>query len=57
MKKMRSHCGTKADRILETIYSDFAIDSCSNCCYKTDCDKLRAENNTNICDILDIMRK
>ena len=57
MKKMKNHCANKADRILETIYSDFTIDSCGDCCYKADCDKLRAENNTNICDILDIMRK
>ena len=45
MKRMRSRCGAKADRILDIIYQDFSIDSCSDCCYKPDCDKLRKNNN------------
>lgn len=56
MKKMRARCGTKADRILEIIYEDFAINSCGECYYKIDCDKLRTENNVNICGILEIMK-
>ena len=58
MKKMRSRCGAKADKILDIIYQDFVIDSCSDCCYKLDCDKLRKNNNNiTICDILDLMQK
>ena len=58
MKKMRSRCGAKADKILDIIYQDFSIDSCSDCCYKPDCDKLRKNNNNiTICDILDLMQK
>ena len=58
MKKMRNRCGAKADRILDIIYQDFSIDSCSDCCYKLDCDKLRKNNNDiTICDILELMQK
>ena len=58
MKKMRSRCGAKADKILDIIYQDFVIDSCSDCCYKLDCDKLRKNNNDiTICDILGLMQK
>ena len=58
MKKMRSKCGAKADRILDIIYQDFSIDSCSDCCYKLDCDKLRKNNNDiTICDVLELMQK
>ena len=57
MKKMRNRCGAKADRILDIIYQDFSIDSCSDCCYKPDCDKLRKNNNIDICTILDLMQK
>ena len=57
MKKMRSRCGAKADKILDIIYQDFAIDTCSDCCYKSDCDKLRKNNNDiTICDVLDLMQ-
>ena len=58
MKKMRSKCGAKADKILDIIYQDFVIDSCSDCCYKSDCDKLRKNNNDiTICTILELMQK
>lgn len=58
MKKMRSKCADKADEILDILYQDFAIDTCSNCCYKADCDKLRKNNNDiDICTILDLMLK
>ena len=57
MKKMRSKCGAKADKILDIIYQDFFIDSCSDCCYKPDCDKLRKNNNEiTICDVLGLMQ-
>lgn len=58
MKKMKVQCADKADEILDILYQDFAIDTCSNCCYKPDCDKLRKNNNDiTICDILDLMQK
>ena len=58
MKRMRSRCGEKEDRILDIIYQDFSIDSCSDCCYKPDCDKLRKNNNDiTICTILELMQK
>ena len=58
MKRMRSRCGAKADKILNIIYQDFSIDSCSDCCYKSDCDKLRKNNNDiTICDVLELMQK
>ena len=58
MKKMRSRSGAKAEKILDIIYQDYVIDSCSDCCYKQDCDKLRKNNNDiTICDILDLMQK
>lgn len=58
MKRMRSRCGAKADKILDIIYQDFAIDTCSDCCYKSDCDKLRKNNNDiTICSILNLMQK
>ena len=58
MKKMRSKCGAKADKILDIIYQDFSIDTCSDCCYKPDCDKLRKNNNDiTICDVLELMQK
>ena len=51
-------CADKANRILDILYQDFAIDSCSDCCYKADCDKLRKNNNdVTICDVLDLMQK
>ena len=31
--------------LLDIIYQDFAIDTCNDCCYKPDCDKLRKNNN------------
>lgn len=57
MKKMKEQCADEANRILNILYQDFAIDSCNNCCYKPDCDKLRVDNNITICDILDLMQK
>ena len=58
MKRMRSRCGAKADKILNIIYQAFAIDTCNACCYKSDCDKLRKNNNDiTICDILGLMQK
>lgn len=58
MKKMKAQCANKADGILDILYQDFAIDSCSNCCYKEDCENLKKENNDiTICDILDLMQK
>jgi hypothetical protein len=58
MKKMKEQCADKANRILNILYQDFAIDSCSNCCYKADCEKLRKNNNDiTICTILDLMQK
>ena len=58
MKKMKVQCADKADEILDILYQDFAIDTCSDCCYKSDCDKLRKNNNDiTICTILDLMQK
>ena len=57
MKKMKEQCADKANRILNILYQDFAIDSCNDCCYKPDCDKLRVNNNVTICDVLDLMQK
>lgn len=58
MKKMKEQCADKANRILDILYQDFAIDSCSNCRYKEDCENLKKENNDiTICDILDLMQK
>lgn len=58
MKKMKEQCADKANRILDILYQDFAINTCSNCCYKTDCENLRKENNDiTICDILKLMQK
>lgn len=57
MKRMKKQCANKADEILDILYQDFAIDTCSDCCYKPDCDKLRVDNNITICDILDLMQK
>lgn len=58
MKRMKAQCANKADKILDILYQDFAIDTCSNCCYKPDCDKLRKNNNDiTICDVLDLMKK
>lgn len=58
MKRMKKQCANKADEILDILYQDFAINTCSNCYYKPDCDKLRKNNNDiTICDILDLMQK
>lgn len=58
MKRMKAQCANKADRILNILYQDFAINRCSECCYKPDCDKLRKNNNDiTICDVLDLMKK
>lgn len=58
MKRMKEQCTNKADEILNILYQDFAINTCSNCYYKPDCDKLRKNNNDiDICDILDLMQK
>lgn len=58
IKRMKAQCANKADKILDILYQDFAIDTCSNCCYKPDCDKLRKNNNDiTICTILDLMQK
>ena len=58
MKKMKEQCADKADKILDTLYQDFAIDSCNECCYKTDCENLRKNNNDiDVCTILDLMQK
>lgn len=58
IKKMKEQCANKADEILDILYQDFVIDSCSDCCYKSDCDKLRKNNNDiTICDVLDLMQK
>lgn len=58
MKKMKEQCADKADKILDILYQDFAINTCGNCYYKTDCEKLRKNNNdVTICDILELMRK
>ena len=56
MERMKTQCANKADEILDILYQDFVIDTCSNCCYKPDCDKLRKNNNDiDICTILDLM--
>ena len=58
MKKMKEQCADKANRILDILYQDFAINRCSECCYKEDCENLRKNNNDiTICDILDLMQK
>lgn len=58
MKKMKAQCANKADEILDILYQDFVIDTCNDCCYKPDCDKLRKNNNdVTICDILNLMQK
>ena len=58
MKKMKEQCANKANRMLDILYQDFAINRCSECCYKEDCEKLRKENNDiTICDILELMQK
>lgn len=58
IKKMKEQCADKANRILNILYQDFAIDSCNNCCYKADCEKLRKNNNgIDICAISDLMQK
>ena len=53
MKRMKEKCANKADEILDI----FVINTCSDCCYKPDCDKLHVDNNITICDILDLMQK
>ena len=56
--KMKREAGKKAIEILDILYQDFAIDTCSDCCYKSDCDKLRKNNNDiTICDVLELMQK
>ena len=58
MKKMKEQCADKANRILNILYQDFAIESCNNCYYRTDCEDLRKNNNgIDICAILDLMQK
>lgn len=58
IKKMKEQCANKADKILDILYQDFAINRCSECCYKTDCENLRKNNNdVTICDILELMQK
>lgn len=58
IKKMKKQCANKADEILDILYQDFAINRCSNCCYKPDCENLRKNNNgIDICAILDLMQK
>lgn len=58
IKKQRARCSDKADKILDILYQDFAIDSCSDCCYKADCENLRKNNNDiTICDVLYLMQK
>ena len=58
MKRMRSRCGAKADKILDIIYQDFAIDTCNDCYYRTVCEKKKKNNNDiTICTILELMQK
>jgi hypothetical protein len=58
MKRMKAQCADKANRILDILYQDFAINRCSECCYKEDCENLRKNNNdVTICDILGLMKK
>lgn len=58
IKKMKEQCADKADKILDILYQDFAINRCSECCYKEDCENLRKNNNdVTICDILNLMQK
>lgn len=58
IKRMKAQCANKADEILDILYQDFVIDTCNDCCYKPDCDKLRKNNNDiTICDILNLMQK
>lgn len=58
MKKMKEQCADKANRILDILYQDFAINTCNECCYKTDCENLRKNNNDiDVCTILDLMQK
>ena len=58
IKKMKEQCANKADKILDILHQDFAINRCSECCYKEDCEDLRKNNNdVTICDILNLMQK
>ena len=58
MKKMKAQCADKADRILDILYQDFAIDTCNDCYYRTVCEDLRKNNNDiTICTILELMQK
>ena len=58
IKKMKEQCANKADKILDILYQDFAINRCSECCYKEDCENLRKNNNDiTICDVLGLMQK
>ena len=50
--KIKRNVGEKAIKILDYIYQDIGIDSCSDCAYCEPCKKMKQNKDVNVCDIL-----
>lgn len=50
--KIKRNLGEKAIEILDYIYQDIGINSCSDCACYEDCKKIKQDKDVDICDIL-----
>lgn len=50
--KIKRDIGKKAIEILDYIYQDMAINSCSDCIYYEDCKKMKQDKDIDVCDVL-----
>ena len=50
--KIKRDIGEKTIEILDCIYQDMGINSCSDCIYYEDCKKMKKDKDIDICDVL-----
>ena len=55
--KIKRDIGEKAMKILDYIYQDVDVNSCSDCVYYEDCKKMKRDKDIDICDVLYFLSK
>lgn len=50
--KIKREIGEKAMKILDYIYQDVDVNSCSDCVYYEDCKKMKQDKDIDVCDVL-----
>ena len=50
--KIKRNISKKATKILDYIYQDVDVNSCSDCAYYEDCKKMKQNKDIDVCDVL-----